>query len=174
MRSRLAPLFLFALSIGCPEKTAQTEAPPPDEAPPASQAVSRPQPKRITVKYTDPTCGGAGPCECVGELNIGMQQLRAIGIEDEAFAKGTPCLLGDFDGNGHTDGAFLEPGLGDKPAVSVAVLMYDQGGVMLATKIPKKVTSLALLREEGKQTLVEPEAAMRFDFADGKFEPKRM
>lgn len=169
---RLVPLSLIALATACQTKT--VEEAPPDDAPPASQPASQPEVKRIPVKYTDPTCGGAGPCTCVGELIIGMQQLRGIGIEDDAMTKGTPCLLGDFDGNGHTDGAFLEPGLGDKPAVSVAVLMYDAGGVMLATKIPKKVTSLALLREADKQTLVEPEAAMRFDFTDGKFVPKRM
>ncbi|MEQ9504554.1 MAG: hypothetical protein RIT81_47285 [Deltaproteobacteria bacterium] len=174
MRIRFALLLLLTACPAADKAKPSADAPPKDDAPPASQPASRPEPKTITVKYTDPTCGGAGPCVCVGELEVGMQLLRSIGVEDAALTTGTPCLLGDFDGNGHVDGAFLEPGLGDKPAVAVGVLMYDEGGVMVATKIPKKVTSLAILREEDRQALIEPEARMRFDFADGKFEPKRM
>lgn len=172
----LALVLVFA-ATGCPadEPKAPEEvavAAQPDE--PASGPASKPAPKVIGVKYEDPTCGGAGPCTCVGELKIGMSQLAQIGVDEAKVKSGTPCLLGDFDGNGHLDGAFLGADFKEVEASDVAILMFDEGGVMLATRLPKKVGSLALLREEDRQRLVEPETRMRFDYKDGRFVATRM
>lgn len=174
-RSSLIVLCALA-SFACPaEKTPAPPAPPPPAAAsqPASQAASKPAPKALDVKY-DGTCLGTGPCTCKGRVELGRPALAEIGVDDAALTAGTPCVLGDFDGNGHPDGAFLGKGWGEAPAVDVAVLMFDRGGLASATKLPKKVGSLTAIYEGKSAKLVEPKARLHFVYADGVFTAERL
>lgn len=170
----LAPWVVFAavgLTAACSKKEGEpvaarptpssaTPATPP-ASPPASQPASAPssQPKpRATPNLEHPTdvtglrqktpCDGTKPCLCVGILEFGDTALAQIGITPAHLTEGTACVLGDFDGNGFMDVAFLGVEHGEVvenvPKKSEGrVLMFDGVGLRLVSVLPKEVVSLA-------------------------------
>src|SRR5688572_19201561 len=121
---RMLPWLLIALfSCKEPPPPAPPPAPPAPPAPPPAAPASEPasQPnldmgkaeahepsdKKNELAYKDPRCSGMQPCECVGTIVYGQNAIAKIGVTEDDLAKGTPCLLGDFDANGHQDVAFF-------------------------------------------------------------------
>jgi hypothetical protein len=179
-RFALALLLLAACTKSDPSAASATAASDPE---PASQPASRPASpvpapaakvptgdNRSGIAYggEDPSaCRGEAPCPCVApELFHGRNALARIGITPEDLAAGTPCLLADFDGNGHTDAAFL----GDLEAElhPVRVLFHDAVGLEATAELPKPVRRLALTAAvPGKAALADGEVV--FVFLDGRF-----
>jgi hypothetical protein len=177
--------------VACQKEAPPAPPPPPEQ--PASQPSSRPddipasQPdldvgkaeahepsdKKNQISYKDPRCSGIQPCECSGTIVYGQNAIAKIGLTEADLAAGTPCLLGDFDGNGHQDVAFVEKSFG-KAAAGVQVLLFDELGLRDTPAFPKKVNALAIHTKDGKVGLLETTSRLFFRYQDGKFEMERI
>ena len=142
---------------GAPPGSAPSE---PSRSEPASQPATRPAAplppadaavplgeNRSGVTYTASIaagCNGTAPCSCnTRELHYGRTALERIGIDTNLGSQPIPCLLADFDGNQHTDAAFLGPE-DDGGRRPVVVLMFDEVGLDAAVDLPRPVENLAL------------------------------
>ncbi len=179
MRSRLCSPAVTRLLLWCALAlfACKEEPPAPPPAPPSQpepkQASSQPE-KKNELAYKDSRCSGAEPCVCVGHVEFGLTALSKIGITDEDLANGALCLLGDFDGNGHQDAAFVEKEYGKAPAVSVVVLLFDEVGVRDIPLFPKKVATLGVFTKDEHVGLIENGSRLFFTYEGGKFEMKRI
>ncbi len=177
-------LALFA----CKQETPAAPPLPAQPAVPASAPVEtssraanfdganphEPTGKKNQIAYKDARCSGMQPCECVGTIEYGQNALARIGVSEDDLARGTPCLLGDFDGNGFEDAAFLGKDYGKAPAAAVTVLLFDDVGLRSTLSFPKKVATLAVHSENGKVGLLETQSRLFFVYGDGKFDMKRL
>ncbi len=183
MRSFAFPLA--ALSFAC----TQSELAPPAQDPPPESAASMPATRpavpvpaarapvpigenRSGIDYAPAdgqTCDGEAPCPCrAQELFHGVNALARIGVEASALEAGTPCLLADFDGNGHTDALFLAPPGPSGLSLAVA-LLFDEVGLSATADVPKPVATLGLAEGvPGRAVLAGPDG-VRFVFLDGRF-----
>ena len=103
----------------------------------------------------------------------GQNAIAKIGITEDDLAKGTPCILGDFDANGVQDVAFVSKDFG-KTAASVCVLLFDELGLRDTPAFPKKVNTLSIHTKDGKVGLLEANSRTFFHYQDGKFEMERI
>lgn len=130
--------------------------------------------KRHTIAYVNPACSGSAPCLCKGTIDYGKNALAQIGVTPAQVAEGTPCLIGDFDGNGVPDLAFVDDKYTDAQlAARVQVLMFDEVGLMATALLPKRVHALALApMADGRVALIEPgftAGRYRFVYRDDRF-----
>lgn len=138
---------------------------PPTPLPPAASGAPLGE-NRSGIDYVG-ECLGTRPCRCrAPELFHGRNALGRLGIDEVARTEGSSCLLGDLDGNGHTDAVFLgAPKSGLRPAIA---LMFDEVGLSAVLDLPKPVRSLALGASiPGRATLED--GAIVFLVRDGKF-----
>lgn len=97
------------------------------------------------VETSSASCDGTQACSCVApELFHGVNALTRVGVDRAALQNGTPCLLADFDGNGHTDAAFFGADASDPRAA--VVLMHDAVGLSATHDLPKPVSAPRLER----------------------------
>lgn len=193
-RTAALPLAVaLSLPLGCSReptssgtKTAASAAASPSSqaaSAPASQPASRPVvslPKpwvdvplgenRSGIRYADPdeSCTGQKSCVCQApELFHGRNALSRIGVGLEALTSGTPCLLADFDGNGHSDAVFLGAAQGEaRPAV---VLLFDSVGLSAVADLPKPISDVGLESGAPGRALIGTPSGLLFVYADGGF-----
>ena len=182
-------ILLVPLIFACKQEVEVVPPAPPPEAEPAKQPdtpASQPEldigqankhgvptDKKNEIAYKDPRCGGMQPCECTGTIVYGQNAIAKIGITEDDLAKGTPCILGDFDANGVQDVAFVSKDFG-KTAASVCVLLFDELGLRDTPAFPKKVNTLSIHTKDGKVGLLEANSRTFFHYQDGKFEMERI
>lgn len=136
------------------------------KAPKVKEAMKLGDLKNISgVTLQDPNCDSKKICVCAGSLVYGQNALKKIGVTEPRLMAGTSCVVGDFDGNGYADFAFLQPRDEQTPASDVQVLLFDERGLTATAKMPKKMVSLARVRMGNKDVLVEPGAESKYHFA---------
>lgn len=172
------PAALFLLTVaGCnrPAPPAPVKAAPAAPASlPSSQPTSRaaaPLPthpkaaplgeNRTGTRYEDPACTGETACACeTASIFHGRSALARIGVDLEMGK--APCLLADFDGNGHTDAAFFAK---ETEILSRGVvLFFDAGGLSAIADLPKSVAKPTSTADvPGKAVIADGKAAFVWD-----------
>lgn len=165
---------LIAGATAC--KDPASKAPPPAAEPPAeaaSQPASQPSEPDIyrgkkhvvNVKYVEP-CPDKAPCVCRGTITHGQNALAKIGVTEPMLAKGTPCVIGDFDGNSFNDVVVYPAKADAEPATA---LMFDEGGLSATLKLPKAAAFIESRREGTVDVMFLGDSGQLFVFRNEAF-----
>ena len=164
--------FAF-VGIGC-TPSAPTPSAEPVSVPASSVRSPVRPPPSSGIAYVDGPCSGQAPCLCRGTVKYGSSALAKVGVTSKKLAEGTPCLIGDFDGNGVMDYAFVDDKFGHGSlAAQVQVLLFDEYGLAATAPLPKRIRTLGLAAVgDGRTALIEPgttESKYRFVYDNGRF-----
>jgi hypothetical protein len=173
---RSIPIAWVLILAACPPPTTPATTP---AATPAAKTSTAGVGQNKTGISQDP-CPGAEPCTCRGALAFGIPAIQKLGLSEEALAAGTPCLIGDLDGNGFSDLVFVEPSYGKveggaRQVVNASVLYFDHVGLTMIQEVPKKVALLSLEPAATGMKLVAGSSEHRlvFELVEGRLVGKK-